>query len=82
MEITPAIAELWTLCVPKRTVVLFSSRYNGHLGRVEMRCYSVCQRKYFEDRILPQITTLFSTVVQSTLYKNEENILLKRTIEQ
>ena len=81
MEITPAIAELWTLCV-RTNIVLFSSRYNGHFGRVEMRYYSVCQRKYFEDRILPQITTLFSTMVQSTLSKNEENILLKRTIEQ
>ena len=65
-----------TLCGPKRAFVSLYSRYNGHLGRIEMTYYSICQRKYFEDRMFPQITTLFFIRVQSTLFKNKETILL------
>ena len=60
MEITPAIAYCRNygianpLCGLKRTFVFYSSYYWA--GTYWMTYCSVCQRKYFEDWIFPQIT--------------------------
>ena len=70
-----------TLFGPKRTFVLFYSRYNGHLGRIEWHILLFVSGSILKIGSFHKLRPCFP-LWPHYLFKNEETILLKRNIEQ